>query len=346
VLTAPVQPGQVRPVALKKNFLRPSLMGPRGRCRYSLNARPMARRALRFLLDALHDIVPPELGHLLDAPAGGGPPGIVLGPFAGGVVVAVQGPEQVAPLFAASQTARLEISTGLRLMLMDQAGAGRDIVEVAWDGRFDASRVIPRVPVHDLLNLDRKAIQFILPERRDADECAASPAALALPCRLTLSHRLAQVFLPSCTHKHDIGQARGANQQNLMLFVRLTVSLHIHTADPRYEAGHNMATADAMAAGLPVLSSAHPTSPIRHGVSGFISDNPATLRRCAQILLEDRDLAEMMGRQARKTVIKQFSLTRFRDCFLRSIETARRKWHTRKIDPSVPALQPHVNAAP
>jgi len=108
----------------------------------------------------------------------------------------------------------------------------------------------------------------------------------------------------------------------------------IHTADPRFEAGHNMATAEAMAAGLPVLGNRHPTSPIKHGVSGFLSDNPQELRHYARILLEDRDLARLMGRQARRTVIERFSLHRFKHSFLRSIEIARRKWYTRKVDPA------------
>ena len=109
---------------------------------------------------------------------------------------------------------------------------------------------------------------------------------------------------------------------------------YIHTADPRLESGYNMATAEAMAAGLPVLGNKHPTSPIRHSVNGFLSDNPAELRRYARILLEDPDLATLMGQQARKTVAERFSLTRFKHSFLRSIEIARRKAYTRKVEPS------------
>jgi glycosyltransferase involved in cell wall biosynthesis len=109
---------------------------------------------------------------------------------------------------------------------------------------------------------------------------------------------------------------------------------YIHTADPRFEAGHNMATTEAMAAGLPILGNRHPSSPVKHGVSGFLSDNPQELRHYARILLEDRDLARLMGRQARKTVIEQFSLGRFKHSFVRSIEIARRKWCTRRVDPS------------
>jgi len=109
---------------------------------------------------------------------------------------------------------------------------------------------------------------------------------------------------------------------------------YIHTADPRFEAGYNMATAEAMGAGLPVIGNRHPTSLVKHGVSGFLSDNPKELRRFAQILLEDQGLARMMGQQARKTVMERFSLARFRHAFLRSIEIARRKSQTRKVDPS------------
>jgi hypothetical protein len=101
---------------------------------------------------------------------------------------------------------------------------------------------------------------------------------------------------------------------------------YIHTADPNLEDGYNMSTLEAMAAGLPVLGNRHPTSPVKHGVSGFLSDNPAELRRYAETLLEDRELAARMGRAARETVSKSFSSGRFRQDFSRSIELARRNW--------------------
>ena len=104
---------------------------------------------------------------------------------------------------------------------------------------------------------------------------------------------------------------------------------YIHTADPRFEAGYNMATVEAMAAGLPVLGNRHPTSPVKHGVSGFLSDSPDELRKYAVMLLEDRGLAVLMGQKARKTAIECFSINMFKESFLRSIETARRKWQDR-----------------
>jgi glycosyltransferase involved in cell wall biosynthesis len=107
---------------------------------------------------------------------------------------------------------------------------------------------------------------------------------------------------------------------------------YIHTADPRLEDGYNMATLEAMAAGLPVLGNRHPTSPVKHGVSGFLSDNPDALRKYAKILLADRDLAAQMGQQARKTVMERFPLSKFKEAFLRSVETARQKWQSRKVE--------------
>ena len=87
-----------------------------------------------------------------------------------------------------------------------------------------------------------------------------------------------------------------------------------------------MASLEAMAAGMPVLGNRHPTSPIQHGKSGFLSDDPHELQKYARILLEDRELAIKMGRQAQKIVLERFSTDRFRESFLKSIETARQKW--------------------
>lgn len=107
---------------------------------------------------------------------------------------------------------------------------------------------------------------------------------------------------------------------------------YIHTAEPQFENGFNMATVEAMAAGMPVLGNCHPSSPIQHGVSGFLSDDPDQLRNYALILLKDRELAMKMGQEARKTVMSRFSIGSFRDSFARSIEIARQKHLRRKVN--------------
>jgi hypothetical protein len=105
---------------------------------------------------------------------------------------------------------------------------------------------------------------------------------------------------------------------------------YIHTADPRYESGFNMASIEAMAGGMPVIGNQHPTSPIKHGVSGFLSDNPDELRMFANILLKDKELANLMGLQARKAAIERFSIERFAWSFNLSIEKAREKWQRKQ----------------
>lgn len=99
----------------------------------------------------------------------------------------------------------------------------------------------------------------------------------------------------------------------------------IHTADPKLEDGYNMATLEAMAAGLPVLGNPNPSSPITHGADGFLSDSPAALACRAKTLLQDQALAEKMGQAARRTVQQRFSPAAFASGFERSIAEAQAK---------------------
>lgn len=126
-------------------------------------------------------------------------------------------------------------------------------------------------------------------------------------------------------HNPDMPSVSAAESwQDLKSMLR-SHRFYVHTADPRLEDGYNMATLEAMAAGMPVLGNTHPSSPVKHGVSGFLSNDPAELGAYAEKLLNDRELAVRMGRQARKTIIEHFGPERFRTGFLRSIEAARRK---------------------
>ncbi|MEN6337879.1 MAG: glycosyltransferase [Phycisphaerales bacterium] len=104
-----------------------------------------------------------------------------------------------------------------------------------------------------------------------------------------------------------------------------TSRFFIHTANPDLEDGYNIAMLEAMAAGLPVVGNRHPTSIIEHGVSGFLSDDPVELRNYAKRLLEDKDLALRMGRQARLTIQQCFTPEAFRSNMERAIASAQRK---------------------
>jgi hypothetical protein len=119
---------------------------------------------------------------------------------------------------------------------------------------------------------------------------------------------------------------------------------YIHTAHPALEDGCNMATLEAMAAGLPVLGNCHPSSPVQHGVTGFLSDDPREVLRFARLLLADRQLALDMGRKARKFVAERFSKAAFKEAFTRSIETARLK-RRREVAAPVTEITTHTPPA-
>jgi glycosyltransferase involved in cell wall biosynthesis len=50
---------------------------------------------------------------------------------------------------------------------------------------------------------------------------------------------------------------------------------------------------------------------ISHGVNGFLSNDPAELREYCRLLLNDKELAKEMGKEARKTIENRFSLSSF-----------------------------------
>jgi hypothetical protein len=54
-------------------------------------------------------------------------------------------------------------------------------------------------------------------------------------------------------------------------------------------------------------------------------------------LLENKELANMMGRQARKIAIEEFSIARFAWAFNLSIEKARDKWLKKKANQTTPS---------
>lgn len=129
-------------------------------------------------------------------------------------------------------------------------------------------------------------------------------------------------------HNPDLGSEAAKNWADL----KEQLSRHrffVHTAEPGLEDGYNMATLEAMAAGLPVLGNKNPTSPITHGVDGFLSDDPEELGAAARRLLDDTALAARMGNAARETVRRRFPLTQFKKDFTRALETARAKFLTK-----------------
>ncbi len=87
--------------------------------------------------------------------------------------------------------------------------------------------------------------------------------------------------------------------------------LFLNTTVDEYEDGYNLAMLEAMATGMPVISTCNRTSPIENGVNGYISDDIATLRSSVAELLDDLGKARELGQKARETVQRQFGLEAF-----------------------------------
>jgi glycosyltransferase involved in cell wall biosynthesis len=77
------------------------------------------------------------------------------------------------------------------------------------------------------------------------------------------------------------------------------------------EDGYNLATLEAMASGMPVVTLAHPTSPVRDGYNGLVARNSDELIEKGQRLLSDWKLAKELGINARRTIVNEFSIEQF-----------------------------------
>ncbi|HDN67792.1 MAG TPA: methyltransferase domain-containing protein [Firmicutes bacterium] len=87
--------------------------------------------------------------------------------------------------------------------------------------------------------------------------------------------------------------------------------VYLNTTVEGWEDGYNLAMLEAMATGMPVVSTANSTSPVVDGHNGYISDDLKYLREKILYLLEDREEAVRLGKNARKTVEERFNINDF-----------------------------------
>ncbi|MFQ5450144.1 MAG: glycosyltransferase [Nitrospinaceae bacterium] len=90
--------------------------------------------------------------------------------------------------------------------------------------------------------------------------------------------------------------------------------LFLNSTVDDYEDGYNLAMLEAMAAGMPVVSTFNRTSPIRDGMNGYVSEHPDYLVNRVQELLNDREKAKNIGQRGKETVREKFGI----EAFLRS----------------------------
>jgi len=101
-----------------------------------------------------------------------------------------------------------------------------------------------------------------------------------------------------------------------------SLRVYLHTTANEYEDGYNLSLLEAMAVGMPIISTANKTSPIINGINGYISDDIQYLRTCVARLLDDPVLANSLGQKARETVREKFSQIKFLQLWIKSIEVA------------------------
>jgi spore maturation protein CgeB/Tfp pilus assembly protein PilF/ubiquinone/menaquinone biosynthesis C-methylase UbiE len=87
--------------------------------------------------------------------------------------------------------------------------------------------------------------------------------------------------------------------------------LFLNTTVDGREDGYNLATLEAMATGMPVVSTVNGTSPIRDGENGYISADFDELHERICELLGDPERARRLGAEARRTVCEQFPIEEF-----------------------------------
>ncbi|HID96486.1 MAG TPA: methyltransferase domain-containing protein [Candidatus Latescibacteria bacterium] len=87
--------------------------------------------------------------------------------------------------------------------------------------------------------------------------------------------------------------------------------LYLNTTVEGWEDGYNLAMLEAMATGMPVVSTFNSTSPLVDGYNGYISNDIDYLREKVLHLLEERDQAIRLGENARKTVEERFNIKDF-----------------------------------
>jgi glycosyltransferase involved in cell wall biosynthesis len=98
--------------------------------------------------------------------------------------------------------------------------------------------------------------------------------------------------------------------------------LFINTTVNEFEDGYNLSMLEAMATGMPIVSSWNESSPLVNGENGFVSKDLTYLNSRIEFLLKNPEEAKRLGDNARKTVQDVFPLHRYLQSWRKVIETS------------------------
>ncbi|MGE0039811.1 MAG: glycosyltransferase [Vicinamibacterales bacterium] len=90
---------------------------------------------------------------------------------------------------------------------------------------------------------------------------------------------------------------------------------YLNLSSPAFETAAPSAMLEAMASGLPVITLAHPDTPVVDGVNGFAADDPEQLAARVGQLLLDQALALRLGSAARATVLGRARVSAFHEAW-------------------------------
>jgi hypothetical protein len=102
--------------------------------------------------------------------------------------------------------------------------------------------------------------------------------------------------------------------------------------------GGSLAMLEAMCAGMPVVTTPRPADEPRHtsvidGHNGFVSADPAELRRKVEFLLANPAVARAMGREGRKAVLRKYGTQRFVERWQEFFESVVAPWPKERATP-------------
>ncbi|MBF0275872.1 MAG: glycosyltransferase, partial [Nitrospinae bacterium] len=101
-----------------------------------------------------------------------------------------------------------------------------------------------------------------------------------------------------------------------------TYRFYLNTTVNGKEDGYNLAMLEAMATGMPVVSTRNSSTPIQDGKNGFITIEKVFLRQIIEELLIDRAFAVRIGKMGRQTILEKFNINLFVKKWNRAIRKA------------------------
>ncbi|MBI4611255.1 MAG: glycosyltransferase [Candidatus Rokubacteria bacterium] len=102
--------------------------------------------------------------------------------------------------------------------------------------------------------------------------------------------------------------------------------------------GYGLPLLEAMATGMPVVTTPHPTSPVREGIDGFVGEDQESFARWTTRLLSDPALAHRLGEQARRRVAELFPLQAFCEQWEQALSHCGGDARVKRLHPAVDAL--------